>query len=187
LFFKQCIKELSKKNIIIDIGGGHPFQKEMKKYEKYFDNNYFTIDINLRFKPSIVADAHNLPFKSQSIPAILCKALLEHVPEPHKVINEISRVLENDGKGLFYFPFLYPYHAREKYYNDYFRFTKDGIKFLFRSFSQVEMMSVRGPFETIINFFPQYISKILIFPSKILDKFKKHSNQVSGYFVYVKK
>lgn len=95
--------------------------------------------------------------------------------------------MKKNSKGLFYFPFLYPYHAREKYYNDYFRFTKDGIKFLFKNFSNLEITNVRGPFETIINFFPNYISKILIFPAKILDIFKKHSNQVSGYLLYVEK
>lgn len=49
----------------------------------------------------IKADALKLPFEDQTFDAVLCLDFLEHVEEPKKVIQEISRVLK--PKGIFFY------------------------------------------------------------------------------------
>lgn len=52
----------------------------------------------------LVADAHKLPFKSKSFDAVFALEVLEHVYEPVKVLQEIKRVLKNDGYAVFLVP-----------------------------------------------------------------------------------
>lgn len=179
LFFDKCIREMAKEVIILDVGSGNPFQKEMKKYKQSFENcKYYSLDFTIKYKPHIIGDIHHLPFKDESIDAIICKAVLEHVPEPQNAVREVYRVLREGGKILVYVPFLYPYHGGEDY-RDYYRFTKDGVKYMFRDFQKVEIAPVRGFCGTINLFIPPKISSIANF----LDKFI-HCDVTSGYNIF---
>jgi len=112
VFFDRCIKEIAKENIVLDLGSGRPFQKELEKYKHLFKNcKYYSMDIAIKYKPNIVGDIHNLPFKDEAVDAIICKAVLEHVPEPQKAVKEMHRILRKGGKIFIYVPFLFPYHG----------------------------------------------------------------------------
>jgi len=52
----------------------------------------------------MVADAHNLPFESNSFDAVFALEMLEHVFDPLKVLQEARRVLKKDGYGVFLVP-----------------------------------------------------------------------------------
>ncbi len=88
------------------------------------------------YNPDIIGDIHNLPFADNSIEAIVCLAVLEHVENPFKACAEIHRVLKPGGFCLITLPFLYYYHAEKGYYKDYWRFTKDAVELLFQDFSK---------------------------------------------------
>lgn len=186
-FFDEKIKEIAKEKNILDIGGGFRFQKGLEKYKHLFKNaNYKSLDVAKEYKPDILGDIHNLPQEDGSIDAIICKAVLEHVYDPQKAVNEIHRVLKKEGKCLVYVPFLYPYHGQKKKggYKDYYRYTDDGIRYLFRNFGSIEVCSVRGNLETILNLIPVKLIKILIPLARYLDKFLSY-RQVSGYNIYL--
>lgn len=51
-----------------------------------------------------VADAHNLPFKSNTFEAVFALEMLEHVLDPLKVLREARRVLKKGGYGVFLVP-----------------------------------------------------------------------------------
>lgn len=53
---------------------------------------------------NLVADAHNLPFKSNVFEKIYCSELLEHLDDPSKALEEINRVLHTNGVALIDFP-----------------------------------------------------------------------------------
>jgi len=50
----------------------------------------------------VQADAQALPFRSASIDAMFSVAMLEHIPEPERVLAEIDRCLRPGGRALLY-------------------------------------------------------------------------------------
>jgi SAM-dependent methyltransferase len=106
----------------------------------------------------IVCDIHNLPFKSNSIGAIMSNAVLEHVQEPQKVLKEAFRVLEPGGMILSIIPFMQPFHA---YPDDYKRFTLPGIQYLHKYFELLESGVYSGPISGLLWVFQETIASIL--------------------------
>ena len=173
--------------IILDVGGGNRFQKGMKQYEELFkDCDYKTLDNVSDYKPDILGDIKNIPMDNESVDAVICRAVLEHINDPFKAVSEMHRILKSGGKCLVSLPFLYPYHAEKGYYGDFYRFTSDGVKYMFRNFSKIEICKIRGIFETITNLLPvKFLRRILAPLSRFLDSVLKSKNQTSGYNIYL--
>ena len=89
----------------------------------------------------LVADGHALPFRDGVFDAILIQAVLEHVLEPQRVVDEIHRVLCPEGLVYAETPFMQQVH--EAAY-DFTRFTRSGHRWLFRRFNEIEAGSVAG-------------------------------------------
>ena len=198
-FFNEKIKLIfeSKKDIV-DIGGGlRVLEGKGNRYEpkrawikKYLDKvNYKILDPVPDYNPDLVGDIHNLPLEDNSIDAILCLAVLEHIENPFKAFAEMHRVLKPGGYCLIYVPFLYYYHAEQGYYGDFWRYTPDSLKHLSKDFSSVEMVNVRGAFETWIYLSPFGRFKIFNRLAQLVDRvFKKqNSKQTSGFNVFLTK
>lgn len=197
LFFNDKVGKifLDKKNII-DIGGGLRIDpKRSNRYDKsrawllpYLETvDYKVLDPVPDYAPDIVGDIHALPFVDNSIDAIICIAVLEHVEDPIKASHEILRTLKPGGYAFFYVPFLYYYHAERGYYKDYWRFTEDSIRMLFKDFSQLEVCPVRGALGTWIRISPvgrfKFVENLFYFFDKIFGKI--NSKQVSGYNIFL--
>jgi SAM-dependent methyltransferase len=69
-------------------------------------------------------DGHHLPFREGGFDTALCLELLEHVPDPDRVVEEIARALRPGGKLLLTVPFIAPMHAVPY---DFYRYTREGI------------------------------------------------------------
>jgi SAM-dependent methyltransferase len=198
-FTEEKIKKIfTEKKHIIDIGGGLRIIKE--KNNRYEPNNewirpylknvdYKILDPVDTFHPDIVGDIHNLPFESNSIEAFFCIAVLEHVENPILASQEMYRTLEKNGYCFVYVPFLYYYHAEKGYYGDFWRFTPDSIRYMFRDFEYIEIMPVRGAIETLCRLTPfgrySFFNKLAYFLDYITKK--SNSKQVSGYYVFLQK
>ena len=183
-FLDECIREIAKEGRILDIGSGSPFQKEMREYKDCFAaSKYYALDYDHSYHPDIVGDIHSLPFQDGSVDAVICKAVLEHVPEPQTAVEECHRVLRKGGKIFAYVPFIHGYHGA-KNYKDYYRFTKDGVMYIFRHFSVVRIVEVRGYFSTLCLFVP--MSKWLAPLANFMDRFTGYG-VTSGYNIYATK
>ena len=195
-FFKsKIVKIFKEKNQVIDIGGGlridktknNRFQKDRLFIKDLIrdKDHYLILDKVAEYNPDIVGDIHNLPFKDNSIESIICIAILEHVEKPWLAIEEMYRVLKPGGYLFIFVPFLYYYHPMKGYYKDYYRFTKDGMEFLLKDFTSIEIQNVRGSIQTVFNlipFFNKYFSKLFYILDKIIGKNK--SFQTSGYNIF---
>lgn len=198
-FFRKKAAEIFKNSrLVVDIGGGLRIDKEKNnRYDKSREwliplaksVNYKIMDPVDTYHPDIVGDIHKMPFDDNSIDAIFCLAVLEHVENPFTAVEEMYRTLKPGGYCYIYVPFLYYYHSEQGYYKDYWRFSKDAIELLFKNFSTLEFQLVRGAIETWIRISPLGRYKIFIELGYILDKFtgKINSNQVSGYNIFLKK
>lgn len=191
-FFEEKLRELSKEDDILDVGGGRPFQKGMAKYRDWFSGKkYLTLDAAPEYEPDIVGDIHNLPLGDESVSAILCKSVMEHLPDPKKAVQEMHRVLKKSGKVLVYTHFIYPYHARGKIYGDYYRFTETALKDLFRGFAKVEIKKDGGYFRALAFFLP-FQARLRFFwepVTYLLDKIFKTENRTTtaGFYIYAVK
>jgi SAM-dependent methyltransferase len=78
---------------------------------------------------------------------VICVAVLEHVLEPQRCIDEVHRVLRPDGLVYAVTPFLQQVHMGEY---DFTRFTRSGHRWLFRHFSEVESGMATGPGSVLV-------------------------------------
>ena len=64
----------------------------------------------------------------QRFGCIFCLAVLEHCEQPFKMVENLTHLLNDDGKLFISVLFSWKVHA---YHNDYWQFTFEGIKKLF--------------------------------------------------------
>lgn len=191
-------KILMEKDLIIDIGAG--LKAWRNKGDRFYHDNWPSLekvkvmDPVPDYNPDIIGDIHKMPFNDDSVDAVICHAVLEHVENPLMATEEIYRVLKRGGYCYIYVPFLYYYHAERGYYKDYWRFSRDALELLFKNFSNAEFMPVRGAISTLVNLTPlasklpsfrSYIDKVTYAADKLFGKIDTH--QVSGYCVFLTK
>jgi len=126
-FVIEASKEYnSKGRMILDIGA------ENTPYKKYFDMaKYFTHDVKQN-KDKTISYVADLNKGLQEIPdntfdCIICTQVLEHLIKPSVVFKEFYRILKPNGKVFMTTNFIYQIHMPP---NDYYRFTKYGLKYL---------------------------------------------------------
>lgn len=89
-----------------------------------------------------VADAHAIPLANGSVDGVWVQAVLEHVLDPQRVVNEIERVLRPNGIVYADTPFMQQVHMGPY---DFTRFTENGHRWLFRNFECIDSGVVLGP------------------------------------------
>ena len=106
---KEAIDDFAKNKVVADIGCGEGYitlnyAKNVKKVicSDISENALKKAAANLkkaRIKNFEIhpADAANLEFKADSFDAVLCCSALDHVPNPIKVIKELSRIAKKGG------------------------------------------------------------------------------------------
>jgi len=115
------------KGDVLDIGAGNwKYPRELFKH-----CNYLTSDITKEyFDVDIVLDVLNPEEKYfNKFNAIICTDLLEHVTNPFLAIENIYKLLKEDGLILLTTPFNYELHGTN-IVSDYWRITGDGLKLL---------------------------------------------------------
>lgn len=103
------------------------------------DGSYGVIDY--------VCDATAIPVADASFDAILCTEVLEHVPEPVKVIAEFARILKRGGKLILTAPLGSGIHQEpHHYYGGYTPYWYE--KFLpMQGFSRISIVANAGFFK----------------------------------------
>ena len=126
---------------LLDIGCGS------KPYRKCFVNvnEYIGVDLTRGEKDvDVVAGALNLPFRQECFDTALSTQVLEHVPDPEKMIAEINYVLKEGGYLILTAPQTGRIHGEP---HDYYRFTKYGLKFLLENNGfAIEYLKSQGGF-----------------------------------------
>lgn len=114
------------------------------------------INLDIRFFPNVdvLGDGHQLPFRDNSFDCVLCNAVLEHVPYPQKVADEIIRVLKGGGYACIQVPFLEVVHYSP---GDYYRFTPNGLQVLFKNLEEIKSGVSAGPSQTVADVIREYV------------------------------
>lgn len=126
---KKFLERHQDNGLTLDLGCGRSV------YRNYFPNR-IGFDIETRPGVDIVGDAHHLSFEDEKFDNILCIEVLEHLHSPHIAIFEMKRVLKKGGKLILTTRFIFPLHDVPE---DYYRYTKYGLKYLFRDWEIIEL------------------------------------------------
>ncbi|HVE48920.1 MAG TPA: class I SAM-dependent methyltransferase [Casimicrobiaceae bacterium] len=89
-----------------------------------------------------IADAHAIPLADRSVDAVWVQAVLEHVLDPSRVVEEIHRVLKPAGIVYAETPFMQQVHEGAF---DFHRFSPSAHRWLFRAFDAIDQGTVAGP------------------------------------------
>jgi SAM-dependent methyltransferase len=139
--FLKLVKEKNKYPKILVIGGAEKGASTSELWESE-QLEIHSIDIYQTETVDIICDAHYLPLMTNSYDGVWIQAVLEHVVEPQKVVNEIYRVLKSDGIIYAETPFMQQVHEGSY---DFTRFTVLGHRYLFKKFEAIEFGGNKGP------------------------------------------
>ena len=195
-FREYILKSVNNGSAVLDVG------KSMRnKYEKLNVKKKNTLDLN-KFQdyPDFQLDLSDPDLKIEQTELykkydeIICLAVLEHVYDPFVALDNLKKMLKNNGIIYGYVPFLYFYHApKTLVFQDFYRYSKDGLAYLFRDFSELNIYPVRGRLPSSLHillgsFWKKFLEKKIInnFLNKMTSKSSNH-NQSSGYYFVAKK
>jgi len=116
---------------VLDAGAGECRFKPLFAHAKYLGVDFAQGDPRWNYsKLDVIARLEELPFADRSFERVLSIVVLEHTPEPAKVIQECGRVLKPGGMLHIVVPHMWEEHQRPY---DFFRFTSSGIRHLLQS------------------------------------------------------
>ncbi len=93
-------------SVVLDIGAGSCPYRSLFSQSTYKTQDFARLqDLQLLGKEGYghidyVCDATSIPVETASVDVVLCTEVLEHVPEPIKVIREIGRLVKPGGTVL---------------------------------------------------------------------------------------
>jgi SAM-dependent methyltransferase/uncharacterized protein YbaR (Trm112 family) len=139
---------------VLDAGCGDAWVK--KEFDKRnLPLEYHGIDIavgdkNLEYLMTALADLHYIPYKSNTFDKVFSNSVLEHVENPARVMEEMSRVLVPGGRMYLSLPFLF--HLHQIPY-DYHRFTKFVIQLYAKKYNlKIVHLWPQGGFFTLLRY-----------------------------------
>lgn len=139
------LKSIASDAVTVELGSGN----------RRLNDDIINIDLFPFPNVDIAADIENCPIADASVDYVILDSVIEHVPNPQAVINEVWRILKPGGQLFCINPFLFPYHG---YPAHYCNFTRDGIQHLLRNFSKAAVEPHYGPTSAIINIVSEYVA-----------------------------
>ncbi len=125
---------------ILVIGGG-TIGSGLNDFYKKFNNNIDSFDIYYSTNIDFIADAHDIPVMSNHYDLVIVQAVLEHVIDPFKVVEECFRVIKYGGHIYAETPFMQQVHEGPY---DFIRFTDSGHRSLFQKFKLIKSGTIAG-------------------------------------------
>jgi len=139
--YQKIVTILPKKSKILIVGGSIPGEGMDVLYDSPFFET-IGMDVSYGSHTKIIADGHNIPFEDETFDCVVVQAVLEHVLDPQRCVDEIYRVLKHSGIVYAETPFMQQVHMKQY---DFTRFTHLGHRRLFRKFEEIEHAPLMGP------------------------------------------
>ena len=190
-FRDRILAEIDPNDHILDIG-----MAMRDSHKKIKSELLETLDVNdFGEYPDIICDiCSDVNGLEEKYDKIICIAILEHVYDPFAAVSNLKKMLKDNGIIYGYVPYLFYYHApKDLQFQDYFRFSKDALAYLFKDFKDVELFPIRGRISTPLNImfagrWKKFVEKTNI--NIYLDKLSSDDTnfkQCSGFNFIIKK
>ena len=122
--------------VALEIGAGD------SPYRSLIDaTKCFATDIRNGEVTHLIGDAHQLPIGNQEVDLILMFQVLSEVQQPHRVMQEVHRVLKPGGEVVVTTSGIWPHTGT----SDFHRWTGDGLRQLLAGFDDVAVIPLGGP------------------------------------------
>jgi len=112
---------------VLDLGAGNAPYRELFRHTDYRTSDWKESPHTGGRRADVVAQAWALPLEQESVKLVLCTQVLEHVPEPARVLSECFRILEPGGRLALTVPLVWELHELP---HDYYRYTDRGVEHL---------------------------------------------------------
>ena len=119
---------------VLNVGAGGEFGVRLEAHARSRPFDVLSIDVDAGRGPDITGDIAEYDFQGRTFDAVVMAEVLEHVTAPDQAIQAVHRALTPGGGLILTTPFLFPLHDRP---DDYYRFTRYGLEWLLREFSEV--------------------------------------------------
>ena len=132
---------------LLDVGCGcRPFEDIFTPYV----DEYIGLEMGSAFaetsaashvrKPDLYYDGETIPFEDESFDTVMSIQVLEHTPEPQRLLGEMARILKRDGLMVLSAPFCFRLHEEP---HDYYRYSIHGLTHMCRR-AGLEIVEVRS-------------------------------------------
>jgi SAM-dependent methyltransferase len=153
-------------------------------HTKHFPNS-FVIGKHRDKPANLYTDPYYLDLRligDASFNVALCTGLLEHIPDPARLVEELHRILKPGGRLIVSASAVFPFHGSP---DNFFHYTPNGFRLLFKHWSHFEVL--RGssqPFATIAILLQRVNIQCDIFPPvRLLIEFLYHTVPLLDYFI----
>ena len=130
-FVSGVAAEIPRGKRVLDAGAGEGRFKSLFAHSEYVGIDFAHGDPSWNYSGlDVIGRLEELPFPNGSFDHVLSVVVLEHTPQPGKVIEEFRRVLKPGGMVHLVVPHMWEEHQKPY---DFFRFTSSGIRYLLQS------------------------------------------------------
>lgn len=146
-FVRQAAASLPTGARVLDAGAGEGFYKYLFEHTRYHAADFLKVNKDYG-KVSYICDLQMIPIAQESYDGIICTQVLEHTPEPARVVEELFRILKPGGQLWLSAPLFYQEHETPY---DFYRYTQFGFRYLLEGngFQIVNMRWMEGYYGTL--------------------------------------
>jgi len=152
-FLESEYKNIKPSENVLTVGSGGRVNELLASASKTNNFTVTSFDIDPDRNPDIVGDLCLYDFSEKKYDAIILCEVLEHLHSPHIAIENLTTALNPGGCVIITVPFIFPIHDRPY---DYFRYTRYGLEFLLKDFTDVSITERNNWVETIVVLFTRH-------------------------------
>lgn len=158
--------------------GGSRLSEGMESIVSIPGMTFIETDVSFGPRTILICDAHDIPFENESFDWVIVQAVLEHVADPVRCVDEIYRVLKPEGLIYAETPFMQQVHGREF---DFTRYTFLGHRRILRQFNEIESGIVCGPGMALAWAYKYFL--LSFFKSKALRKLANAFTDLTSFYL----
>ena len=147
-FLQRAGRAVKPDQLVLDAGAGRAAYAPLFAHARYETADFLAVKGKQYAQPDYVCDLAEIPVEDERFDHVLLTQVLEHLPDPPRVLAELNRVMKPGGTLWLTAPLFYAEHERPY---DYFRYTRYGLRRLLKQagFRVRELEWLEGYFGTL--------------------------------------